>query len=167
MVEIYGKKFTKFKWWSVLFGYKISLMVEFVPLYLYEISTVVVFFHFKISKTVGWVTRFQRRSVLFCYEISMTVGFVRLWDLSDGRFCSFVHLQDFKDGRLGNEISKTVSFVLLWVFYDGRFCSCVPLWLFKDGLFFPGSLMMVKIYGKKLRNFNDGRFCSVMRSQWL
>jgi len=118
--------------WSVLFGYEISMTVGFVTLFLYEISKMVSFVLYKISKTVGLIMRFQWRSVLFCYEslmmveiyekkykISMMVSFVRLWDLNDGRFCSFIPL----------EISKMVGWVmrfqwrslLLREFSDGWF----------------------------------------------
>jgi len=55
------------------------------------------------------------------FKISVMVGFVWLWDLSDGRVCSFVPLQDFKTvGFVPYEISKMVSFVLLQEFNDCR-----------------------------------------------
>jgi len=103
--------FTRFQRRSVFSQYEISKTVSFVLLRDFNIGrfcSVIrsqwrqFFFSFvplqdfkdcrlgnEISKTV----------VLFRYEISMMVGFVRLWDLSDGRFCSFVPLGVFKDGR--------------------------------------------------------------------
>jgi len=43
----------------VLFGYEISMMVGFVPLFLYKLSKTVGFVLYKISKTVSLVMRSQ------------------------------------------------------------------------------------------------------------
>jgi len=53
------------------------------------------------------------------------VSFISLQDLNNRRFCSFVPLQDFKDGRLLflKKFLVTAGFVLLRDFNDGRFCS--------------------------------------------
>jgi len=148
---------TRFQYRSVLFSYEISMTAgffSFVPLQDFKDCRL----GNEISKTV----------VLFRYEISMMVGFVRLWDLSDGRFCSFVPLGVFKDGR----------FALLREFNDGRnlwktftkfqwwslFSVMRSQWW--SVLFCYESLMMVEIYWKNIQNFNDGRFCSLMWSQW-
>jgi len=101
---------------SVLFSYEIS--VRFV-LSFYEISMMVGCYP---SCDLGdssffSITRFQRQSVM--------VGFISLRDLNNGRFCSFVPLQDFRDGRLLflTKILVTAGFVLLRDFNDGWFCS--------------------------------------------
>jgi len=92
--------FRRVEWWSKFMkkDYEISMMVGFVQLWdlndgrfcsfvrLQNFKDCFFFFRYEISKTVGWVMRFQRWSVLFCYEISVLVGFVQLWDLNDGRF---------------------------------------------------------------------------------
>jgi len=76
------------------------------------------------------------------------VGFISLQDLNDRRFCSFVPLQDFKDGQLLflKKILVTAGFVLLRGFNDGWFCS-----------FTRSQWQLV---------FSISRFCSVMRFQW-
>jgi len=94
----------------------------------------------------GWIhsfMRFQLRSVLFHYEISTMVVFQKiseakvsfdflrgffmmvvcfsLQDLNDGRFCSFVPLQDFKDVLFLYEISMMVDFGPLLDLNDNHF----------------------------------------------
>jgi len=82
--------FTRFQRQSVLFRYKISMMIGFIPVRDFNDGHVCSF------------TRFQRQSDLFHYEISMMVDFVQLRDLNDNRFSAlvgFVLLRDFKDNR--------------------------------------------------------------------
>jgi len=127
-----------------------------------------VLFSYEISMTVGFLcsfTRFRRWSVLFCTRFQRRLAW--LWDFNDGQFC-FVLLREFNNGRnlwkkvqnfnghfyfftrsqwrsvlFSYEISMTVGFVPLFLYKISVTVSFVALW-----------------------NFNDGRFCSVMRSQW-
>jgi len=79
----------------------------------------------------------------------MIVGIVRLWDLNDGRFCSFVLLWDFKDGLL---MMVEIYEKNLQNFSDGQFCSV-----------YETSMTVVFFSFVPLQDFKDGRFCFVTR----
>jgi len=103
----------------------------------------------------------------------MTVGFVPLFLDEFSKTVGFVFLREFHDGW---NLRKKIDDISMMV-KDSQFCSIRD---FKDGQFFfcYESLIMVDIYEKNVQNFNDGRFvrlwdlndgrfCSVMRFQWL
>jgi len=114
MVEIYRKKNTKFQWWSVLLGYKISLIVGFVSLYLYQ-----------ISKVVGYFPLWDFKDGRLGNEISKTVSFVLLQDFKDGRFCFVMRFQ-WRLVLFSYGISLTVGFVLLFLHKISKTVGFVP-----------------------------------------
>jgi len=154
------KKFTKFQLWSVLLGYEILMTVGFVPLFLNE-----------FSKTVGFVLLREFNDGRNLWK--------KFAPLRDFKGSCFYPLQDFEDGRLcfgmrfqwwfvwfSYEISVTVGFVPLFRYKISKTVGWVMRFQRWSVLFCYKSLMMVEISATNLRNINDGRFCSVMRSQW-
>jgi len=157
--------FTRSQWLSVLFFYKISMTVGFVPLW-------------DFNDNRFWSIIKSWQCFFFCYEISMSVGFVPLQHFNDSQFYSVTRFQWWSD-LLGYEISTVDSFVLLWDFNDGWFCSALRFqwWsilfdLAKEqnrlSLIFCNekqkwqSLRSHKGTKLTLRYFSDGLLCSIM-----
>jgi len=152
---------------SMTVGYEISLISMMVgfgglrDLNDGRFSVLVIFFCFKIWKTVGFVP-------LFFYENSMTVSFVSLRDLSDGRFC-WVTRSQWRLLLLGYEISVMVCFAGLWDLSDGRFSVSVDFFSVirfqRRSVLFHYKISLTVGF-VPLRDFNDGQFWWVTGSQW-
>jgi len=185
---------TTFQWWSVLFGYKISLTVSFIPLrdlkdgpfcsimrfkwqsvlFLNEISTMVV--------VVFSVMRFQRRSdFYFINEISVTVDFVPLFLYKISKTVGFLFLQNFTDGWFysftRSQSQWRFCFVMRfqwWLVLFGYGISVGLLYFFvllrdfKDSLFFLKFYYEISMMGDfvLLRDLNECQVCLITTFQW-
>jgi len=206
------RSFARSQWQLVLFLYKISMTLSFVPLrklqwwlilFVYaNLKTVSfqwlsVFFCYEISKTVLFhgglcsITRFQWWPVLFGYEISLMVGFVSLFFYEILKTDGFVPLRDFNGSFIHLRDFNEACFIWSWDFCDSRFCSVTRsqwlsvLFLYEISMTvgfhcqsvlfsYEISIQLVLFHYEismtvgfiRLRDFNDGRFCLVVRSQW-
>jgi len=151
---------TRFQRWSGLIGYEISMTDSFIPLQAFNDICFIRLRDFKDSG-VFFVTRSQWRLVLFLCSFSRFQwrSVLFLCSYNDGPFCSVTRSQwrlvfsvnwfcsviRFQrwSGLFGYDISMMVSFVSLFFFKISKRVGFVSLW-----------------------DFNDGRFCSVTRSQW-